>query len=334
VEEISGRYTRELTGDQLQMFEAAMVDAYLSPEQIERLAFYAVGRKLVHITSLQLPLPTIIFRLIEAAEAEDRLEKLVDMVITDRPDNPAVRRWAATCWSVGPSTPQTTPPGPQQALDSTFFDLEPLKRGIIRAKNRASGPVLGFGLHNVDQLVVNKLCKWLPHCLGETENKDWLQLRPDRGAVDLRLKQVLRYLPELDMVNVVCPILTDGATATAVAAFWEGIGRHFGAHEFRFVALFVGPVHPNGVDVLPQPAADETDLTLWAQQVVSQRQWPSALAESWATLIVEQCSTGADLDMRMLFEAMDRSIREVRRSSSQFRRQLEEVGSRADPSPR
>ncbi|MBM2614236.1 hypothetical protein JIG36_01530 [Actinoplanes sp. LDG1-06] len=332
--EISGRTTRELTGPQLQSLEAAILDAYRTLDALERLLVYSLDRQLSHHADLHSPLPMVVFRLLGAARGEGWLAALIEAALVDRAGNVALSRWAAECWSGDPAVPQPAPPADQQVLDSAFFDLEPLKRQVIKAKSRATIPVLGFGLHDVDQLVVNKLCAWLPHCLGETERKDWLHLRPDRGAVDLRLKQVLRYLPDLELVNVVCPILTEGATGAAVAAFWDGIGEHFGAHEYRFVALFVGPVHPDGVEVLPQAAADETDLTLWAQQIVSHRGWPPMLAESWTSLIVEQCSTGTGLDMRMLFEAMDSSIRDVRQSPAQFRRQLEEVGSRADPSPR
>lgn len=328
MEKISGRSTRVLTGPQLQSLEEAIVDAYRSRDALERVLLYKLDKRLSHHADVNAPLPMIVFRLLEAATGGGWLESLVTAVLADRDGNHALRSWAADCWAA------PEPSADHQMLDSAFFDLDPLKRGIIHARTKATRRVLGFGLLDADQLVVNKLCEWLRYYLYETERKDWLHLRPERGGVDLRLKQVRRYLPDLDMVNVVCPILTEGATEQAVTAFWEGIGQHFGAHEYWFVTLFVGPVHPDGVVVLPAAAADETDLILWAQQLVSQRRWPPQLAESWTTLITAQCRTDAGLDMRMLFEAMDSSIRQVRQSPSQFRRQLEEVGSRADPSPR
>lgn len=320
----------EITGDQLRRIEAAILDAYRSTDDLERLLLFFLNRRLSHHAALRRPLPMVVFQLIQAAESEGWLRSLIQSAVADRPGNGMMQALAEPS---GPAAPDD-----HRMLDTAFFDLDPIKRAIVAAKRRDRGRVLGFGLHSAEESVVRKLCSWLPHCLGETECKYWLSLRPDMGTVDYQLKQILDYRPDLDLANVVCPILIDGASAPAVAAFWDGIRGHFGAHEFTFVALFVNVGgrpgdYPDGVVALPAPAADETDLTLWAQQIVSRKGWPPMLADFWATKIAGQCASGDDLDMRRLFEAMDRSIRDFRRAPVEFRQHLEEWGSRADPSP-
>jgi hypothetical protein len=324
-----------LTGHQLRNLEIALLDAYRSYDELERLLAYSLDRRLSHHADGGGTLKRVVFQLIQAAQSEGWMDSFIEAVIEDRPGNTALMIWFETCKAGGVPVPQPPPLADHEVLDSAFFDLEPIKKKVLAVRRESTERVLGFGLRSGDGLVVSKLCAWLPHCLGETECKDWLSLRPDRGSVDFQLKQVRGYLPDLEMVNVVCPILTDGASAPVVVAFWNGLREHFGLHPYRFVALFVGAIdYPPGVVPLPRPAADATDVTLWAQQLVSRRGWPPMLADHWTTLIVDRCSTGDDLDMRLLFEAMDRSIRDVRRSPSDFRRQLEELGSRADPSPR
>ncbi|MBB2947618.1 hypothetical protein FB565_007389 [Actinoplanes lutulentus] len=324
-----------ITGDQLRKLEAAILDAYRSRDDLERLLFFSLEMELSHHADPHNPLPMVVFRLIQAAKSGGWLVKLIESILADRSENEALRIWAVTCGFAHASVPQPAPPQDHQLLDSAFFDLDRIKRAIVAAKRHVPGRVLGLGLHSAEGLVVKKLCAWLPYCLGETECKDWLSLSPDQGSVDSQLKRILDYKSDLDQVNVVCPLLTGGASAPAVAALWGGIQERFGAHPYMFVALFVGvDGHPAGVVDLPVPAADATDLTLWAQEVVSRRGWPPTLADSWAMMIADRSAIGDDLDMRRLYEEMDRSIRDVRRAPADFKRRLEEWGSLADPAPR
>ncbi|MCW3842881.1 effector-associated domain EAD1-containing protein [Micromonospora yasonensis] len=326
-----------MTGEQLRELEAALLDAYPYRNDLERMLLYGLQRRLSTYVGGDLGMREVIFKLIEAAFAENWLEQLIEAALTDRAGNAGLRAWERTHrWR---PVPVAQPPPPQdlQLLDSAFFDLQQLKRAVQEAKFEASSRLLAFGVTYSEMLFVNKLCSWLPYCLGEVERKEWLSLRPELAPVDVRVKHVLRYLPDLEWANVVCPVLTDGVPSAVVAQFWDGVREHCGHHERWFVMVFAGSLpggYPSGITTLPAPQVDRFDLALWAQEVVSRRGWPATLADAWSGLIEEEAWDGSRLDIRLVYESMDRSIRDARQDSARFRRQLEERSHRADPAPR
>jgi hypothetical protein len=54
-----------------------------------------------------------------------------------------------------------------------------------------------------------------------------------------------------------------------------------------------------------------------------QIKWPVALAPAWTDLLCAGASDGPDLDIGMIYEAMDKSIKEIRYDAEGFRRKLE-----------
>lgn len=332
------RGTITLTGDQLRGLHTALLDAYLDRHDLEMLLFYSLDKRLTDYVGDTVGLHVVVFRVIDTAKQERWLDRLVDAVLADRSDNAALRGWAQRCGWGGAFTPEPMPAPAQQLLDSTFFDLQTLRSAIRAARREAPGRLLGLGLHDTDMTVVDRVCAWLPHCLGEAETKALLTLRPDVGSVDARIKQTLAYLPDLDAVNVICPILTSGVPATVLAAFWEGLRAQLGMHRHWFVAIFTGSVdaapYPGGITRLAAPVIEQSDLDDWTEQMARELGWPPPLAEAWSTLIVRQAADGARIDVRRMFEVMDRSVRDVRLRQPAFRRQLEELSTRADAPPR
>jgi hypothetical protein len=321
----------------LRELATAMQEAYADRQQVEELLFYRLDRRLADYAAEVHPLPGVVLKLIMAAQSEGWLADLIVGLLADRPGAPTLRIWSTQHWEPVISPP--TVPGEHRMLDSAFFDLLPLKNRVDEARRRDRRTVLGFGVHDADHLVVEKLCAWLPHSLGDSECKDFLSLRPDLAPVDVRVKQALRYLPDLAYVNVICRVLTEGAPVSVLAEFWDGLRAAVGPHPHRFVVLFVGGLqadtgdYPADVERLPAPVVRHEDLYLWAQEVVYRRGWPPALADSWGALLVEQASIGAELDIRYLFEAIDKTTLRARQTPDEFRRHLE-GWSRADPAPR
>ncbi|WP_433125329.1 effector-associated domain EAD1-containing protein [Micromonospora sp. CA-240977] len=317
--------------------EAALLDAYPRRNDLERMLLYGMGRRLSDYVGGDLGMREVIFKLLETATVDDWLDQLIDQALTDRTGNARLRDWATAHRMRSVPAAQSPPPQDLQLLDSAFFDLQQLKRAVQEAKIAAPSRLLAFGVSYSEMLFVNKLCSWLPYCLGEIERKEWLSLRPELAPVDLRVKHVLRYLPDLEWANVLCPVLTDGVPDAVVAEFWDGVRQHCGQHERWFVMVFAGAMpggYPQGITTLPPPQVDPVDLTLWAQEVVSRRGWPATLAEAWSSLITDEAWDGSRLDLRLVYETMDRSIRAARQDETRFRRQLEERSNRADPSPR
>ncbi|BCJ45822.1 hypothetical protein GCM10010168_57580 [Actinoplanes ianthinogenes] len=315
-----------------------MCDAYVDRQPLEELFLFRLDRDLSTYVG-NVGMSEVIFTVIRTARTQGWLPDLVDQFLTDRADNAAVQRWAGQNWSGGPAPAIPPPPVDHRLLDSTFFDLAPLKNRVNEVRRRVHRAVLGFGVHDADPTVVEKLVAWLPHSLGESECKDPLSLRPDLYPVDRQIKHALRYLPDLEYVNVICRVQTEGAPVTTLAAFWRGLCAQAGVPRHRFVVLFTGGLrrdtgdYPPDVERLPPPAVQQEDIYLWTQEVVSRRGWPPALADSWGAHLEREASIGAELDIRLLLEEIDKTTRRARQTPDEFRRHLEGLG-RADAASR
>ena len=73
---------------------------------------------------------------------------------------------------------------------------------------------------------------------------------------------------------------------------------------------------------------DKDDLAVWAANTIMQIKWPVTLVAAWTELLCADADTGAGLDIGMVYEAMDRSIKEIRFDAEGFRRKLENRMSR------
>jgi hypothetical protein len=312
-----------LTGEQRGRFAAALLAAYPNREDLGRMLDFRLDRRLDHHVG-NVGLREAVGKLTMDAAAEGWLGDLIDAALADRPGNPELREWSEHRQDAGLA------PSPEQQLYTTvFFDLHTLRRQINDATYAAGSKLLGFGVNYPESVFINKLCDWLPSCLGEVERKDWLNLRPDLSSVDERIKHISPYLAEVASTNVVCPVLVDRVPAEFVGAFWEGVRAHCGEPDCWFVFIFFGALHgdyPPGIVVLDRPHFDVGDLRVWAQEVVALRKWPATMAEAWCQLIVEQAGDPHSLDVRLVYEAMDRSIRNARLNPVRFRRMLEGRG--------
>ncbi|MFG1606903.1 effector-associated domain EAD1-containing protein [Actinoplanes sp. NPDC049265] len=310
-----------LTGEQLRGLSEALLDAYPERDDLEQLFFFSLDRRLGDYVG-EAGMRTVVLRLLQAAQSEAWLDQLIDAVLDDRGDNPALRVWAG---GRSRSAPEPLPPPDQRLLDSKYFDLREVRHRIREARRGATGGLLALGLPDTEMIVVKKLCDWLPHLLGAVEPKELLALRPDLGSVDARVKQVLSYLPDLDTVNVVLPVLAAGVPASVTAAFWTGVRQQVGVQRHLLVPIFVGAsAVPDGVTSLAAPSIHPSDVADWTEQMVGRLGWDPRLAGPWSSQIILDCG-GEPIDTRRMFEVMDRSIRDVRHRQAAFRRRLEEL---------
>jgi hypothetical protein len=285
-----------------------------------------IGRSLEDIVSSGKTLRYTISRIVKCASSEDWLDDLLDAVQSDRPHKRPLQVWIRSYGLVDRSDP--SPPTQQQLLDSVYFDLRELRKAIRQAKSAASSRVLGFGVTYSESTFVNKLCDWLANCVvGQTQRKDPLNLKPELAPVSHRLHQIERYRRDLASVNVLCLIHADDAPPEYIAEFWGRIAANFADTENFFVLVFTGSeatAFPGGLTVLPPPRFDLDDVAQWAEDLISRAGWPPNLADAWTDLLCEDALDDGNLDVRGLYEAMDRSIQEIRFDPNAFRAQLEE----------
>jgi Effector-associated domain 1 len=310
----------------------ALHDAYTSREDLEIMLAFRLNKSLDDIVQAG-TLKGVIFQIVKYAKGGGWLDNLANAVLEDRPDNQSLKAWAKTFRLVDLSDP--SPPTQQQLLDSVYFDLRELRKAIRQARAAATSRVLGFGVSYPELVFVNKLCDWLANSLaGETQRKDALNLKPELGPVARRIYQVELYRRDLESANVLCLVYVDTAPPQYIAEFWSKICQEYNAIEHHFVFVFTGDndtKFPDGIAVLPQPRFDLDDVHLWAEEMISRRRWPLDLAAIWTDLLRAEAFDGEELDVRALYEAMDRSIQQIRFEPDVFRRRLEEGIRHANP---
>lgn len=319
----------------------AIRDAY-DMARLKRLLLFRCGRKRIEDIATGKNLEETIFEVFLAAKEGGWLTgTFIPQVLAGNPGNPMLKEWARK-YHGGRNRAGLADVGAVPAwelTDSAYFDLAEIRSRIRAAMAVPARRVIGFGVTYPESTFVRKLSGWLQGHAGATESKDRLYLSPVVGSLDYRLQQVREYRQLLDTVNVLCEIVVDGALSDdGIADFWAGICQDFGGARNRLILVFVGARHgfPDGITVLPNPRFERFDVEFWTENLVTQRGWPLDLAADWATWLCERASARGQfevLDVRMLYEAMDNSVKDFRMvSPEEFRAKLRRGHDHAIPS--
>jgi len=307
----------------LDAFHEVVLDAYVERDELDVMISYRLGRQ--HALPESRTFHTCVRKLILAAKSEGWLHELINAVVTDRPRNNKVKDWVRAADEPSASA---LPPQGQQLVDTAYFDLESVRRAVARATRTApKGGVISFGIANAESIFIRKLTDWLSSFLGETQVKEPLILRPEYATVATRLMHISRYHRDLQTANVLCAVYVDGTPVHTVAEFWQGVRTSFAGVARSLVLVFAGAPNagfPAGVTVLPPPSFDIDDVDVWTHEVVRRKGWPTELATAWTDRLHRDSWAGNRLDVRLLYEAMDRTIQDARFDAAAFRRQLEE----------
>lgn len=323
-----------LSGHQVETLIDALIAGYPTHDELEMLLYIELEKRSFLAIAGSGGLRSCVFRLVRAADSEGWLPELIVAAVRRRPRCAELRAWiaadghalgavidAADLASHGPPEPR-----PYELLRSMSFDLVELHRVALRAVKGPSSHVVGFATRYPDDVFVAKLCEWLEANLSDTKRKDPLNLWPEFGPVSGRIHAVARYRRDLDSADVLCTVHAQGVPPGAIAEFWDGVGREFAGIARRLVLVFVcdsSATFPADVIELPLPWFEVTDVDMWTRDIARMYRWPVELADAWTALLCEESMYDGALDVRGLYEAMDRSIDEVRYRTHSFRRLLE-----------
>lgn len=217
---------------------------------------------------------------------------------------------------------------PWLLMDSAYFDLTEIRFLIQEAMNASPSQVIGFSVTDPEETFVKKLRHWLQgYAMGETELKDRLNLSPLAGRPDKWLEQVRAYRKDLDEVNVLLEVVVERTLSDeSITTFWTEVCQDFADASRRLVLLFIGARdgYPSGITVLPPPQFKRHDVARWTGDVVHLRGWSLDLAAIWTAWLCERAAFDGQLDARMLYVAMEKSVDHFRMlSPEEFRVKLE-----------
>jgi len=318
-----------LTGRQQAALIDALLDAFRNRDEFEMLLALQLDESFDEIAG-EGRLRLCVFRLVRTAMSGGWLPELVDAAVREQPRNAVLREWTESVGHVAVSPDSANshnPPRPQRLTLTVYFDLGELRKAVSRAANEVTGRILAFGTTYPDGVYVGKLCDYLGSYLEPIQRKDNLSLLPEITRVSSPLDAVARYRRDLDSTNVLCVVYAEGAPPETVAKFWDGVRRTFdgtGRHLVLVLASHPTAVFPSGVVALPPPRFDVDDVDVWTHEVMRLQGWPAALASAWTELLRDEAADDEILDVRGLYEAMDRSLQEMQFAPEPFRRRLEE----------
>jgi len=308
----------------------ALCDAYRNRDDIRMLLDIELDKRLDDIVGSG-TVKYVIYQVVATAKSQGWQGAFIEAVLADRADNTELKKWGSKYHSPTAKQPEGPPATgsmpPWQLLDSVYFDLKQIRSAIRQAIAAPPGSVLGFGVTYPELMFVNKLRDLLPRLLqGETMPKEPLSLKPELFKVSHQVRQVAGYRRDLESANVVCVVHVAKVPQDYVSDFWGQVRWEFGAAGRHLVLLFAGDestVFPSGVTVLPPPRFDLDDVALWAENAVIQNQWPPSLGIAWTNLLRAYAFHDGEFDVRMLYDEMDRTIKEILFDAAKFRLKLE-----------
>jgi hypothetical protein len=313
----------------------ALIEVFPTRSELEMFLAYKLNWKLNTLVSPSADLEEVVYAVVEKAYQRGWLNQLVAAAVAHRPEAPSLQPWLRY-WRVtmpDRAFEEMRPPAGIRVQDSAFFDLIDLRR-IVEATLTAVEPgPIAFGVNYPDLAFVAKLAEWLPYCMGPLQRKEPLNLKPEFNPIARQIQQVSRYRRDLETTGVLCPAQAEGVPVDIVEAFLNGVRAEFGDAK-NWLALIitanVGAPFPEGVITLPLPQFDRIDIQLWCREVVGRRGWPHSLVPSLANGIVEEASDGSGLDVRAVYEAIDRLTNELQFDPDGLRLRLEQGSSRAN----
>jgi hypothetical protein len=226
-------------------------------------------------------------------------------------------------------------------LNSAFFDLTAIQADILTAVSERP-PVLAFATSCTEDMYLDKLQERIESAVGrEVARKSPISLSENIGAL-ARWRAVLKvYRDELDLGDVSVRVHVDRGVSYSpsgipdvLAELWDMVRRDFpGGTDRSLVLLFVVKTDmglPAGIVPLPAPAFQRSDINVWAfnagLSLIKQYGWP---AGGWRALSRFVCSRALPsdddhtyFDTRSVYEALDRTVRELQRDPAAFRNRL------------
>ncbi|MEU0561982.1 effector-associated domain EAD1-containing protein [Dactylosporangium sp. NPDC006015] len=313
---------------QVLQFAAAMRDAYTSWSQVEMVVYYA-GHDLAAIVG-DVGLDAVVFRLLRQAKAEGWLDALVDAVIEDRAGNALVKRFAEQHGRSAEVASSLAVPPNVRVLDSTYFDLEAIRKTVVHRVVRQPPGLHAISLASREDILVSKFSTWLQHLLGEAEHVGTLTLQPEFAQPDLRVKQVLQQLPDPDDGGRIWSVRVDHAPLAVVRDFWQGVRDNCPQLDQWFVLILTGAPGPlclDGVIDLAEPVFGNEDVSAWVSDALMEMRWDRQLLAPWSRYVEQEATVAGVLDVLLTYGALDKSIGALRKDPhpQRFRHWLEKV---------
>ncbi|XVV17197.1 effector-associated domain EAD1-containing protein [Actinoplanes sp. CA-131856] len=306
-----------MTRRPLRLLQAAIVSAYPTDGKLAEFVALDLEENLERLTKPG-DLEVRAAELITAARSRGWLDKLKRTLVEANPGNDAVREFAEAAGLSQSVETGLALPKVARLFNDAYFDLTDARNRVYESLHNVNGRrgLLGLSVVTDEDAVAKRLCAWLPHCLGDLQEKDNVTLSAVMSDPDHKVKQVLQHLPELEDTGVVCRVLVNDISLGALEQFWQDVRAACQTIENWFVLVFVTRKDTHrAADVidLGSPRFQSLDVYKWTNRAAQELSWPREFASPWSQWIERVAAVDGVLSIPLTYGALNRSAQGVKK---------------------
>jgi Effector-associated domain 1 len=322
-----------LNGQQSQMVEDALREAYPNEGDLAALVFHATNHRLNDLVAEQLAGKVRAFKLIEAVEANSLTTQLLERAVRDSKN-------AQLAAAVARVMPGVTPPEPSayELANRSQFDLTDLEHAFQEAmwpKPGVKPRLVGFGVGYSDETFISLIRERLSPVVGRnTFGPDPSALNPKHTKPDDVIQRIAKLKDRLRTNPVLYVVRADQAEETWIAQLWQGVSASFPDPLDSFLIVIIAKdgaqAFPASVTLLPSPKFTYPHLQVWAKQLVKELRKANAdwePVDKWATLwserLYKRSEDAGALNVYLVYDNLKADIDDLKRNESDFRLSLE-----------
>ena len=319
----------KLTEEQFESLQEALEDAFPRKIDLKKMLRIKVDKDLEKIVG-DGNQEDIIFELIDRAERDRWLDKLITGAYKYNPENELLNKFYhdyfsnhsfSNAYRPIASTEERPLVQPDKeylyrSLNQYYFDLETLIEQCLWELD-GQGGLIGLAVPCDDDAFRENFCQRLKDELGRShvKIKRPLTLNPLFSSLDTTVERIKSYKQTLQKEEIICPIQVQifDPNSSIPDHFWQAISAEFGdVPEHRLIMIMVGSegcVFPQGVIKLEPPQFTKVHVHKWVVKVTKYRGWAEQFIVQLKQHMIADCCVGDPnsglLDIRHVYEYLD-----------------------------
>jgi hypothetical protein len=301
----------KLKGKQFRQLKEALLSAFPHRAKLKQMVRCGLEENLDAIATGQ-DYDEVVFKLIEWAEANGKLQKLLIVVRSEEDEgnsgNADLKRICEELLQGQTATKQS-----HRLLNPCNFDLSELIRNSLNLLEDKQG-VVGLAVPYNQDPFLKHFCERLKERIGKsyTDCKQPLTLDHYRTSVDTAVMRIKGYKRLLQKGDVICPIRVALSDSNSSDEFWQKISAEFQEKfQHRFIIIMVSSeckFFPKGVIQLEPPKFTKADAHEWVLDVTNILGWGELHRNKWKQYMIDECLQSEFLDIRSVYEHLEYTI--------------------------
>lgn len=311
-----------LTGDKLEQFISALLDAFPTQTSLERMVRVELDKNLSTL-ALGDDLGEVAYKLIKVAETEGWINKLVVAAYRSNPGNEQLSEFykqfkktlekEESVYELTIRKEHRIVTHSYQLPNPCNFDLTHLIEDSLEKVEGKKG-LIGLAIPCDFGAFLESYCERLKRELGRNnvQIRRPLTLKPTNISVDEAIAIIKRCKQMLQINDILYPLVIQFSDKNMASNFWQKMCLEFtGNFESRLIVIMggdSGTAFPENVTLLEAPQFKEAHIITWVRDVVAYLEWPYYVREKWRQRMVADCSHNNALHVGFVYEHLEYTV--------------------------